>query len=65
MQQVFVAGGNWLQDLLIIIAAIFGWIKELAVSYCVVCRHIYAGIFIKAISRQIRQVRRWSMAVRR
>jgi hypothetical protein len=54
MQQVFVAGANWLQDLQIFLAAVFGWIKEWQFLIASLFILLSAGIFIKAISRQIR-----------
>ena len=48
MQQVFVAGANWLQDLQIFLAAVFGYIKEwqfliASLLHLIVWRHIYKG----------------------
>ena len=54
MQQVFVAGANWLQNLQIFLASVFGWIKEWQFLIASLFILLSAGIFVKAIIRQIR-----------
>jgi hypothetical protein len=54
MQQFFVAGANWLQDLQIFLAAVLSWIKEWQFLIASLFILLSAVISIKAISRQIR-----------
>jgi hypothetical protein len=54
MQQVFVVGANWLQNLQIFLASVFDWIKEWQFIFASLFILLSAGLFVKAISRQIR-----------
>ena len=54
MQQVFVAGANWLQDLQIFLAAVFGYIREWQFLIASLLILLSGAIFIKAIGRQIK-----------
>ena len=54
MQQVFVAGANWLQDLQIFLAAVFGYIREWQFQIAGLLILLSGVIFIKAIDRQIK-----------
>ena len=54
MQQVFVAGADWLQDLQIFLAAVFGYIREWQIIIASLLILLSGAIFIKAIGRQIK-----------
>src|SRR6187431_982147 len=50
MQQVFVAGADWLQNLPIILATVFGYIREWQFQIASLLILLSGAIFIKAIS---------------
>jgi hypothetical protein len=57
MQQLFVAGGNWLHDMQILLSSVFGWVKEWQFLVGSLIVLLTGGMSVMVIDRQIRRQR--------